>query len=126
MRRFLVALVAFTAMMTGVVLAAVVPDVGPKADVAAVRAVQHQRDPQSVIIAVHVVGDYALLNWVSGEASGPGVFKRISSERWKRIGGDGGAITLNQMVQLGVPFSVASQLCSGWRVKQLNYSPCSL
>ena|SRR5271165_5085572 len=110
MRRFLVGLAALTAVTTGLAFAA---DVGPKADVAAVRATEHKLYPRYITYAVRVVGDYALLGWDCCKvASGQDVFKRISGERWNRIAHGGGAMALNDLVHLGVPASVASQLCS--------------
>jgi hypothetical protein len=111
MRKFLVGLAALTAVTTGLVFAA---DVGPKADVAAVRAAVRQLSPKYTISGVHVVGDYAVLHWYTEHAAGPAVFKRISGERWKKIMGGGGAITVSAIVHLGVPASAARQLCSGW------------
>jgi hypothetical protein len=111
MRRFLVALAASTAVTTGLVFAA---DVGPKADVAAVRAAEHQLAPNNTIGAVHVVGDYAVLHWHTENAGGPAVFKRISGERWDLIMDGDGAIRESDLVQHGVPASIARQLCSGW------------
>ena len=109
MRKLLVALAASTAVTTGLVFAA---DVGPKADVAAVRAAEHQQAPNNTMDAVRVVGDYAVLHWYTKHAGGSAVFKRISHERWKMIMGGGGAIREGDLIQHGVPTSIARQLCS--------------
>ena len=113
MRKFLIGLAALTAVMTGLVFAA---DVGPKADVAALRAAKHQIDPQSFTSAVHVAGNYALLNWYYiGAGSGSYAFKRSSGERWNVVAGAAGSLfSITLLVQHGVPASVARQLCSGW------------
>jgi hypothetical protein len=120
------ALTALTAMMTGSVFSADAGEwfVGPTADVAALRAAAHQLSPNKTISGVHVVGDYALLGWELDDlATGQFVFKRISGERWNKIsaGGGGGAIGVDGIVHLGVPASVAKQLCSGW---PKGSSPC--
>src|ERR1700693_5566022 len=109
MRKSLVALAASTAVTTRLVFAA---DVGPKLDVVAVRAAEHQLAPKYTISAVRVVGDYAVLHWHTEHAGGPAVFKRISGERWKLIVDGGGAIREGALVQHGVPTSIARQLCS--------------
>lgn len=120
MKKFLVgfaALAAFAAVTTGLVLAA---DVGSSADVAGVRAAAHQKSPKSHTYGVHVVGNYALIDWDEGEASGYAAFKRISGEQWRQIDWGGGATDVNDLVQHGVPASIAHQLCSGWG----DSSPC--
>lgn len=122
MRKILVglaALLGLTAMTAGLALAAwVLPDVGPKADVAAVRAAH----PTCHVAGVHVVGDYALLQWYClPEGTGPAAYKRISGERWKLLLDGGGATSLGGLVNGGVPASIARQLCSGW---PKGYSPC--
>ena len=129
MTRFLVgvaALAVVTVMMTGSVFSAETGElfVGSAADVAALQSATHQLNPNKTTTGVHVVGDYALLGWeIKGFASGQFVFKRISDERWKKISpsGGGGAIGLDGIVHLGVPTSVAKQLCSGW---PKGSSPC--
>ena len=65
MKNVLWGIVALAALATGLALAA---DVGPKADVAAVRAASAQKNPQAHLLGVHVVGDYALTDWYQGEA----------------------------------------------------------
>jgi hypothetical protein len=110
MKNFLVGLVAFIAVTTGVILAA---DVGPKADVAAVRAAQLQKDPSNKIGGVHVIGNYAFVQWY-GEGSGSATYKRVSGKQWKRIDVEGGVTGMSQLTKAGVPASIARQLCSGW------------
>ena len=117
MKKFLIGLAALCAATTGVVLAA---DVGSSADVAAVRAVAHQKNPSDHTFGVHVVGDYALSDWYSGDASGYAAFKRISGEHWKQIDWGGGATDVQDLVQHGVPASIAHKLCTGWG----DSSPC--
>jgi hypothetical protein len=117
MKKFLRALAAMCAVSTAVVLAA---DVGSSADVAAVRAAAHQKNPSDHTFGVHVVGDYALTDWYGGEASGYAAFKRISGEHWKQIDWGGGATDPQLLAQKGIPVSIARQLCSGWG----DSSPC--
>jgi hypothetical protein len=84
-------------------------NVGPAADVAAVRADIVAR-PGDKVGGVHVVGDYALTQVYMGtEASGMWVYKRTTGHHWNRIAGGGGTADLS-----GVPKSIARQLCSGW------------
>lgn len=117
MRKFLVGLAALTAMTTGFVFAA---DIGSKADIAAVQAAEHQIPPTHNIIAVHVVGNYALLlvqagrSWSSNIPESYVAFKRISGERWTRIYPDNHGDQCTALVQHGVPASIAHQLCTGW------------
>ena len=117
LNRFLIGLALFSAVMASGVLAA---DVGSRADVAAVRAAAHQKSPTSQTYGVHVVGDYALIDWIEGDAAGYAAFRRTSGERWKRIDWGGGATDVNDLVQHGVPAPVAYQLCTGWG----DASPC--
>jgi hypothetical protein len=109
---------ALTVMMLGLVLAvpAVQGDSGPKEDVAAVRAAQHQLAPHDYIRKVHVVGDYALLGWYTlPEGNGAiNAFKRISGERWKKLGGSGGVLSLGDLIHWGIPELVAHRLCAGF------------
>jgi len=106
--KYLVAFIVSAVATAGLVFAA---SVGPKADVAAVRAAEHQLAPNNTIVAVHVVGDYAVLHWRTGHAGGAAIFKRVSGERWNLIMGGGGALRESSLVQDGVPASVARQLC---------------
>jgi hypothetical protein len=117
-RKFLLGLVALSVVTTGLVFAA---DVGPKADVAAVRAAQLQKIKGGQTGDVHVVGNYALVQWYWGEASGAAAFKRSSGERWSRILAGGGASPVVVLVAAGIPASIARQLCSGW---PQGHSPC--
>ncbi len=117
MKNFCIGLIAAAAMMTGLVLAA---DVGSSADVAGVRAAAHQKYPSNHTSGVHVLGNYALIDWYGGEASGYAAFKRVSGEQWKVIDFGGGATDVSDLVQHGVPSSVASRLCTGWG----SSSPC--
>ena len=117
MKKFVTGLVALSALATGLALAA---DVGPKADVAAVRAYSNQKNPGQGLLGVHVVGNYALTDWYKGEASGYGVYKRVSGETWKQLDWGGGAITVDLLAKDGMPTSTAHQLCSGWG----DSSPC--
>jgi hypothetical protein len=113
MRKFFVGLVALTAMMSASVFAA---DVGTKADVAGVRAAVHQKFPREHVSTVRVAGDYAFVGlW---EQAGPetvtpsALYKRISGERWKLLSAlGGGAAQARDLIQNGVPASVAHQLC---------------
>ncbi len=117
MKNFVLGLFAVVLLATGLALAA---DVGPKADVAAVKATALQKNPGSHFLGVHVVGDYALTDWYQGEASGYGAYKRVSGETWKQVDWGGGAITVDLLAKDGIPASTAHQLCSGWG----DSSPC--
>ncbi|HXW77183.1 MAG TPA: hypothetical protein VEJ20_07230 [Candidatus Eremiobacteraceae bacterium] len=109
-----VGLVALMAMMMGLALAA---DIGPRTDVAAIRSALHHSNPTAVVnqSGVHVVGNYALLGWYDPKARALGsswiVFKRIAGERWKQTSIGGGAFQASDLVQFGVPISIAEQLC---------------
>ena len=117
MNKVLIGLAAACVLTTGVALAA---DVGSPADVSAVRAAAHQKNPSDHTFGVHVVGDYALTDWYSGDASGYAAFKRISGEHWKQIDWDGGATNPQLLSQHGIPIAIAQKLCSGWG----DSSPC--
>lgn len=112
-----IALVISLGFLTAITLAA---DLGPAADVAAVRAAAHAKYPASHTYGVHVVGNYALTDWDEGDASGYAAFKRVSAEQWKQIDWGGGATDVSDLVQHGVPEPIARQLCSGWG----DASPC--
>ncbi len=119
MRKFFVALAAFTAATTGLGLAGTY-FVGTKADIAAVQALEHRIAPtHNNILGVHVIGNYALLLFWSGTSFSPDLykhdaFKRISDERWTRIYTGTGVDACSQLVQHGVPASSAHNLCSNW------------
>ncbi len=109
MRKFLFGLIALTLAATGVVFAS---DVGPKADVAAVRAALVRDNHGNKVRDVHVAGDYALLTWyMLPEGSGSAAYKRISGRRWKQLFFSGGAGASFALAQNGVPPSVIKQLC---------------
>jgi hypothetical protein len=114
MRKFLLALAGLTAMTSGFVLAASVfgPDIGPKADTAAVRAAVKQHSLQP--LGVHVSGDYALLEWTDSHDDGIAIYKRVSGERWKLLDSDGGVYQISDLVHYGVPVATAHKICSGW------------
>src|SRR5450755_723142 len=131
MRILWIALAASSAMvaaMNGSAAAAVIPNVGSKADVAAVVAAQNKywhstrvlNDPFR-IDGVHVVGDDALFQWYGEESAGFGVYKRVSGEVWKKIVIAGGAIGEDELAKYIASKSIAHQLCSGWPA---HYSPC--
>lgn len=104
------------------VIASSAADVGPKADVVAVRAAEHQKFPKDGVGDVHVVGNYALLQWYgSPEGSGPRAFKRVSGEKWTNIYADGGVTGVSILVQHGIPAATAKKLCSGWPADR---TPC--
>jgi hypothetical protein len=117
MIKLIAGLAVFAAVLTGVARAA---NVGPPADVAAVRAAVHQKFPTTHILGLHVVGDYALIDWYEGEASGYGAFKRVAGKHWKELDWGGGADDVNGLVKSGIPASIARKLCSGWG----DTSPC--
>jgi len=115
----MISLVALTVLTTGIAFAA---DVGPNADVAAVRATYNRQFPKGHVDAVHVDSDYALLDWYTQESGGYALYKRTSGERWKQIDFSGGATTVSLVAQHGVPASIAHKLCSGWG----SAKPCQL
>lgn len=118
MRRILSVMV-LTSTVLASTFAALAADVGPKADVAAVRAAHHQKYPGDSLGGVHVVGDYALLQWYGNpEGSGPRAFKRVSGETWKSIYADGGVTSVSILVQHGIPAATARRLCAGWPKSQ--------
>jgi hypothetical protein len=115
MRKFLAGLVALGSVFACSLLPLSAADVGPKADVAAVKAAEHQKFPGDSVGDVHVVGNYALLQWYGNpEGSGPRAFKRVSGETWKNILSDGGVVGVSNLVQSGIPKATAQKLCSGW------------
>jgi hypothetical protein len=118
-RKFIIGFVALAALTTGLAFAA---DVGPKADVAAVRGASTQQFPSRHVDAVHVVGDYALLDWYDQESGGYALYKRTSGERWKQIDFSGGVTNVSLMAQHGVPTSIGQKLCVGWG----DAKPCQL
>jgi len=118
-RKFVTGLVVLTVLTTGSAFAA---DVGPKADVAAVRAASNQKFPSRHVDAVHVVGDYALLDWYDQESGGYALYKRTSGERWNQIDFSGGVTNVSLMAQHGVPTSIGHKLCLGWG----SAKPCQL
>lgn len=111
MRIFSIASLAFGAAAVGFSLAS---DAGSHADVAAVRAAAHRKNPTLQTNAVHVVGNYALIQWFGGEAAGFALFKRSSGERWQQTYFSGGATNVSDLSQHGVPAATARKLCSGW------------
>jgi hypothetical protein len=112
-KKFLTGLFALSAFSIGWAVADsdFGPDVGPKADVAAVRAAVIHRSQKP--LGVHVSGDYALLEFNDGETDGVSAYKRISGEHWKPIA-DSNLLSVPILVQSGVPRAVAQRLCSGW------------
>ena len=111
MRRFSTALVSLVVLATGLAAASLAPDVGPKADVAAVKRVEAAAGNK--VIAVHVSGNYALVNWYDAHGSGPAVLKRVGG-KWKVIYTDGGVTFPSILIQHGIPAATARQLCAGW------------
>jgi hypothetical protein len=117
-RKFVFGLLVVTLLTTGLAFAA---DVGPQADVAAVRGASNQQFPGRHVDAVHVVGDYALLDWYDEHSGGYALYKR-TGERWKQIDFSGGVTTVSLMAQHGVPTSIGQKLCTGWG----DAKPCQL
>jgi hypothetical protein len=109
------AIFVFFAAGTVVATADVFGDIGPKADVAALKATRlHKPTPATEVDGVHVAGNYGYVAWAGGDASGFTIYKRASGETWKMIQGGGGVELVSQMVQAGVPEATAMKLCSGW------------
>jgi hypothetical protein len=122
MRNVLAGSLAAGVAMVCSLLAASAADVGPKADVAAVKAAEHQKFTKDSIGDVHVVGDYALLQWYGNpEGSGPRAFKRASGGKWTNVYADGGVTGVSILVQHGIPAATAKKLCSGWPADR---TPC--
>jgi hypothetical protein len=127
MRRFFIRIAALGIMAIGFVFTTGAGSwfVGPTADIAGVKAAENRdwgvNKNRFQIFGVHVVGDYALLNWGDQDANGNGVYKRVSGELWKRVMWGGGAVTESLIVQHGASAAVAHQLCSGW---PKGISPC--
>jgi hypothetical protein len=96
-------------------------DVGPKADTARVRAamLKEMHGPRLYLAhmdVVHVAGNYAVIS--EYPPGGAFAFKRVSDEGWKIItdasGNVANVFSVNSLVQVGIPASIAKQLCSGW------------
>jgi hypothetical protein len=107
MRKFLIGLFALTVLTTGLAMAA---DSGPKGDIAALRAAAAR--PNTKIENVHVVGNYAILDWIVPPAGGESVYKRVSG-KWKVLMSGGGAYVTSDLVNKGVPSSIAHKLLPG-------------
>ncbi len=113
----LAALAGVLVAVSGALIAAadVFGDIGPTADIAAVRAARlHKPTPATEVDGVHVSGNYAYVAWGGGDASGYTIYKRVSGETWKSIDSGGGVELISEMVHAGVPRSTAMKLCSGW------------
>jgi hypothetical protein len=113
----LAAVATFVLIGAGAVVSAadVFGDIGPKADVAALKATRlHKPTPATEVDGVHVAGNYGYVAWGGGDASGYTIYKRVSGETWKMVDGGGGVELVSQMVQAGVPEATAMKLCSGW------------
>jgi len=90
-------------------------DIGPKADVAALKATRlHKPTPATEVDGVHVSGDFGYVAWGNEDASGYTIYKRVAGETWKMIDGGGGVELITEMVHAGVPRATAIKLCSGW------------
>jgi hypothetical protein len=120
MRKRLLTLVAVASFLlalsvTVVAAADVFGDIGPKADVAALKATRlHKPTPATEVDGVHVAGDFGYVAWGGGDASGYTVYKRVAGETWKTIDSGGGVELITAMVHAGVPRATAIKLCSGW------------
>jgi hypothetical protein len=114
MKNFLLTLAVLAALTSSRVFAASPfgPDVGPKADVAGVRAAVKQHSLQP--LSVHISGDYALLEWTDSHDDGIAVYKRVSGEHWKLLNSNGGVYQISDLVSYGVPAAIARKLCSSW------------
>jgi hypothetical protein len=96
-------------------------DSGLTADVAAVRAVEVSSWPAHPSVGttpkisnVHVIGDYAILQWENGESGGMAAYHRTASGTWKRFMHGGGAFSAKDLEANGVPASIARQLMPGY------------
>jgi hypothetical protein len=127
MKTILIGFVSLVAVISGGIVAAA--DVGPAADIAAVKSAVHQKDPSMLIDEIHVIGDFALLKWHwNPEGHGYLAYKRVSGEAWKQIarGGSEGALgtkgngAASTLTRSGVPTSIVGGLCSKWKMD----SPC--
>jgi hypothetical protein len=94
-----------------------------------VTAAVRQNDSGKQVDEVHVVADYALLQWHwVPEGHGYLAYKRVSDEHWKLIasGGSEGAVgnkgngATATLARSGVPATIVKALCSKWQ----SPSPC--
>ncbi len=95
-------------------------DLGPPADVTAVRAAEQASWSANFKAAsppkiqdVRVVGDYAVLEWIKGESGGMSAYHRTASGTWKQFIHGGGAFSAKDLEANGVPANVARQLVPG-------------
>jgi len=94
------------------VSAAVAADSGPKADVAALRALASSR-PHVTVDNVRVVGNYAALDWIMPPAGGMSIYKRTSGHHWTLLMSDGGVVSAGDAIKKGVPTATAHKLLPG-------------
>ena len=80
-------------------------DVGPTGDVIAVR----RQIDGPLVPFVRVVGNYAIGTWY-GAGGGENVFGKLPGNTWVFFVGGGGALRVTDLVQRGVPDSVACEL----------------
>jgi len=71
-------------------------------------------DPQVLtprVSSMSIVGNYALTSYITGDGNGSGeaVFSK-SSGSWRKIGGTGGAITVDDLTSLGIDATTANAL----------------
>jgi hypothetical protein len=115
-------------MLSAILLAAsfqvaAASDCGPRADVAAVRAAERRAAPSAQIAQVRVVGNYAMVRWDEGDASGVALFKRASGAHWVRRDSTGGIYDVGTLVGMGVPAATARRLLNGANMFPKS-SPC--
>jgi hypothetical protein len=113
MKNVIVGTILLGALSVQLALAAAVrgPNVGSKADVAALRAAVTAKAQR--LQTVHVIGNYALLEWSDPNEDGVSVYKRTSGERWTFVT-DSNLFSVPLLIQAGVPATVARGLCAGW------------
>ncbi|MBW4490653.1 MAG: hypothetical protein KME12_23005 [Trichocoleus desertorum ATA4-8-CV12] len=66
-----------------------------------------------------VEGNYALLEWTSGEMGGMALLLKASTQ-WTLIDQGGGAMDTNTLIQAGVPPAQARQLYQAFQQQKLN------
>ena len=87
----------------------------PVVDATAVQAAEKAAWPGTNVTLhnVRVVGDWAVLEWNSGESGGMSAYHRTASGSWKRFMHGGGAFSAADLEKQGCPPAIARQLVPG-------------
>jgi|SRR5579862_2236140 len=62
---------------------------------------------------IRVVGDWAVLEWITGPSGGMSAYHRTSAGTWHRYMSGGGAFAASDLEKNGCPASIARQLVPG-------------